>query len=313
MRQLGSVAHLTVTPGRIKGSAPEPGQHTREILGRLGRNSPVGSSIRSNPPNHPLDGITVLDMTSVIAGPLGCSLVAELGARVIRVEAPEGDWMRRAVRGVAVHRTMAGTEAVCLDLKTPKGRKIVHDLVARSDVLVHNMRPAAPERAGVGYGQLREINPHLVYVYAGGYGASGPHSHRPAIHPIGKAVSGGAIAQMGRGTLPPPEQSLTMGELNEGSRKPYRANQPNPDQNTSMCISVAVLLGLYARQRLGVAQYIVATMVEANAYANADDFFWYEGRPPRPLGGPRGIRPQRPVPAVPGRQRLGVPSLPFRW
>ena len=217
MRQLGPVAHLTLTPGTVKGPAPEPGQHTGEVLGQLGRNGPVGSGTRSNPPNHPLEGITVLDMTSVIAGPLGCSLVAELGARVIRVEAPEGDWMRRAVRGVAVHRTMAGTEAVCLDLKTPEGRKIVRDLVARSDVLVHNMRPGAPERAGVGYDQLREINPRLVYVYAGGYGAGGPHSHRPAMHPIGGAVSGGAMAQMGRGTLPAPEQSLTMDELKEDS------------------------------------------------------------------------------------------------
>ena len=289
MRQLGPLVHLSLTPGRVTGHSPDPVQHTEEVLSRPdggGQRRSVGSS--SPLPGHPLEGITVLDLTSVIAGPLGCAMVSELGARVIRVEAPEGDWVRRTMHGILAHRTMAGSEGLCLNLKTKEGQEIVHGLVARSDVLVHSMRPGAPERIGIGYDQLQKINPRLIYVYAAGYGNTGPHSHRPAMHPIPGAVCGGAMAQMGRSNLPSPEQQLTMDEVKEVSRRLYRSNQANPDQSASMVISVAVVLGLYARERLGKPQYIVASMLGANAYAKSDDFFLYEGKPPRPVPDPDG-------------------------
>ena len=284
MRQLGPLVQLSETPGSLKGPAPDRGQHTDAVLSRLNGAKSEALAHSSLPsPSHPLEGVTVLDLTTVIAGPLGCCMVTELGARTIRIETPEGDWVRRNQHGIMVHRTMAGAEGLCLNLKTTEGQEIIHKLVQKADVLVHNMRPGAPERAGIGREQLWEINPNLIYVYAAGYGDSGPHSRRPAMHPIGGAVCGGVMAQMGQGTLPPPEQHLTMEEIKDVSRKLYRSNQANPDQSASMAISVAVLLGLYARERTGKAQYIVSTMIGANAYANADDFFWYEGKPPRQL------------------------------
>jgi crotonobetainyl-CoA:carnitine CoA-transferase CaiB-like acyl-CoA transferase len=103
------------------------------------------------------------------------------------------------------------------------------------------------------------------------------------MHPILGAVCGGALMQMGRGAVPPPEQPLSLEEIKEVSLQLHRANEVNADPNASMAISVAVLLGLYARERTGKAQYIEATMLAANAYAHADDFFWYEGKPPRSL------------------------------
>jgi crotonobetainyl-CoA:carnitine CoA-transferase CaiB-like acyl-CoA transferase len=284
MRQLGPISLMSDTPGNIHGPAPFPGQHTQDVLdGLSGSQSKKNHYGSAAVPKYPLEGVTVLDLATVIAGPLGCALLGEMGARVIRIEAPGGDLVRGMAMGVTANKTMAASEGMCLDLSTPEGQKIVHDLVAKADILVHNMRPGAPERVGIGYEQLREINPGLVYVYAGGYGPTGPHSHRPSMHPIPGAVCGGVVTQMGAGAIPSADQVLTMDEIKEVSRRFGRANEGNPDPNSSMAVSVAALLGFYARKRTGKGQYITSSMLQANAYANADDFFSYEGKPPRAL------------------------------
>ena len=288
-RQLGPVVLMAETPGSPKGPAPAPGQHTEEVMDHLDgvkRRAPNGSGIPL--PRYPLEGIIVLDLGTVINGPLGCSLLTELGARVIRVEAPDGDYLRHSLYGLAVHRTMAGTEGLCLNLKAPEGQEIIQKLAAKADILLHSMRPGAPERTGIGYEQLSKINPRLVYFYAGGYGSTGPHSHRPSMAPIPGAVCGGAMTQIGRDTLPPPDQDLTIEEIQELSRKLSRANDGSNDHNASMVNSVAMLLGLYAMERTGKGQYIESNMLGANAYANANDFFWHMGKPSRHLPDPDG-------------------------
>ena len=284
-KQLGPLSLMSDTPGRIQGPSPLPGQHTEEVLASLnGGNGHMANGYGSEPlPALPLEDVTVLDLATVIAGPLGCALLGEMGARVIRIEPPGGDLIRGMSMGVTANKTMAGSEGVCLDLSTEEGQKIVHELVAKADILVHNMRPGAPERVGIGFEQLMEINPQLVYVYAGGYGPTGPHSHRPSMHPIPGAVCGGVVTQMGKGAIPPADQPMTLEEIKETSRRFGRANEGNPDPNSSMAVSVAAMLGFHARKRTGKGQYVTSSMIQANAYANADDFFWYEGKPTRPL------------------------------
>ena len=282
-RQLGPMVNMRRTPASTLGPAPAPGQHTAEVLARLqgdARSHPNGAN---NPmPKHPLEGITLLDLGTVINGPLGCALVAELGARVIRIEAPGGDWGRQGM-AMTAHRTMAGSEGICLDLKTPEGQEIMGKLAAKADLLLHSMRPGAPERTGIGYEQLSKINPNLVYLYAGGYGSTGPYSHRPSMAPIAGAVSGGGVAQMGRDAFPPPDQSMSIDDIAAVARQLKRANDGTADHNTAMVNAVGLVLGLYARERTGKAQYVESTMIAANAYANVDDFYWHEGKQPRPL------------------------------
>jgi crotonobetainyl-CoA:carnitine CoA-transferase CaiB-like acyl-CoA transferase len=283
MRQVGVLVRLNETPGSVKGPAPILGQHNQEMLRPLETASVRGgaeSPVKALPP-HPLAGFTILDLSTVIAGPLSTSLNYELGARVIRIETLDGDTMRRNFDGLGANRTQAGAENISIDLQTPEGKEIFDGLAAKADILVHNMRPGAPERLGIGYEHVRQINPRIIYVYAGGYGDSGPHSPRPTMHPIGGAIGGGAIQQLGKGVLPPPEQPMTIEEIKEVARRLGRANETNPDPNTSMVISTGALLGLYARERFGISQYVLSTMIGANAYANADDFFSYEGKPDR--------------------------------
>ncbi len=283
MHQLGLAAELRGTPGSVKGPSPLLGADTKELLDRPpSARLDAGATGRETPvPKCPLEGITVIDMSTVIATPVATSLTSELGARVIRIEALDLDLMRRFNQGVSINRTQAGVENISADLRTDEGRAILHKLVAQADVFVHNMRPGAPERLGVGYDQVKAFNPNIIFVYAGGYGDTGPHSHRPAMHPIGGAVAGGAMAQMGLGAVPPADQPMTNDEILEVSRRLGRSNETNPDPNGSMVTSTAILLGIYARERFGAGQYIQTTMLGANAYANADDFFWFDGKPDR--------------------------------
>jgi crotonobetainyl-CoA:carnitine CoA-transferase CaiB-like acyl-CoA transferase len=284
-KQLGVLALFRETPGTIKGPAPDPGQHTQEIINHTtNQTRPV--TIYRNPqplPKHPLEGITVIDQTTVLAGPLASTLLAEIGARVIRIETPQGDWMRENHHGVSTQRTMAGTEGMCINLKTQEGQELHHKLIAQADVLVHNMRPGTTERIGMGYEQAIKINPKLIYIYAAGYGSTGPYSHRPAMHPIPGAICGGAIAQAGRDTIPDSKTDINMDQIKELSRRLGRANGSNPDENTGMVIATAIAMGIYTREKTGKSQYIETTMLGANSYANADDFFWFDGRPPREI------------------------------
>ena len=287
-RQLGPVVNMSATPGNPQSQAPTLGQHTREVLARLGNGAKGHSNGAAGPmPSRALEGVTLLDLGTVINGPLGCALVAELGARVIRIEAPGGDWGRMGLP-FSAHRTMAGSECICLDLKTPEGQEIMGKLAAKADMLLHSMRPGAPERTGIGYEQLREINSNLVYLYAGGYGSTGPYSHRPSMAPIAGAVSGGGVAQMGRDAFPPPEQPMSIDEIAAVAKQLKRANDGTADHSTAMVNAVGLVLGLYARERTGEAQYVESTMINANAYLNIDDFYWHEGKQPRPLPDPEG-------------------------
>ena len=282
-RQIGPLFRMDASPPRIQGPAPQPGQHTEEVLSDLSPSPLMGEGRGEGEdfPEHPLEGITVLDLSTVIAGPVTGSLLAELGARVIRIETLAGDWMRNTFNGLATNRTMAGTQGLSIDLKSAEGREVLNRLLPKADVVLHNMRPGAPYRVGIGIEQVRELNPDAVYVYLGGYGSSGPHSHRPSMHPIGGALGGGVMAQIGRAGIPDPDSPLSMDEIRVVSRRLGRANEVNPDPNTAMVTATAITMSLYGRHRFGKPQYAETTMIGSNAYVNADHFFDYEGRTPR--------------------------------
>ncbi len=281
VRQPGPLARLAATPGTAGEAAPEPGAHTEAVLREAPRARPRASvAPASAPAGPPLEGVTVLEFATVIAAPLGAAVLADLGARVIKVEPVGGDPFRgMGVASLGAARVNAGKESIALDLKRAEGREVVHALARTADALIHNYRPGVPERLGIGYAELRAIRPELVYVSVNGYGRAGPGAHRPSTHPIPGAGLGGALLQAGAGE---PRACATLPELRETARRLFRANELNPDPNTSMAVASAALLGLRARQRLGVGQEVFVDMFGANAHANADDFVDYAGKPPRP-------------------------------
>ncbi len=284
-RQLGLLANLTLTPGTVGAPAPAVGQHTAELLagwpGPSALAVPVArAAARKAARKPPLQGVTVVEAATIIAAPFAASLLADLGARVIKFEPPEGDPFRSMAPGLGASRVNTGKESISLDLKQARAQQIAQQLVAGADIFIHNYRPGVPERLGLGYATLAAINPKLVYVSANGYGPAGPGALRPSTHPIPGAAMGGVLQQIGGA---PSAELMDLPALRETARRLMRANDVNPDPNTSMVICSAALLGLAAQRRHGVGQPIFVDMFGANAWANADDALRYAGKADREL------------------------------
>jgi crotonobetainyl-CoA:carnitine CoA-transferase CaiB-like acyl-CoA transferase len=287
---VGLLARLNDTPGAIGGPAPMLGQHTAEVFPIAATPKASISSIgkessRAKPPSPLLDGLTLLDFSMVIAGPYGAAMLADMGMRVIKVDATPEREQTISTGGMALInlKTYAGKEAIQINLQSPEGQAIVHQLVARADVLLHNFRPGVPERLAIDWETCRRLNPRLVHVYVGAYGSTGPHHRRPGAHPIPGALLGGALRQAGRANPPAANQPMTLDEIKETSRLLMRANEANPDPNTSQAVATAIMLALLARNRTGRGQSVEVTMLQANAWASADEAYDYEGRPPYAL------------------------------
>jgi crotonobetainyl-CoA:carnitine CoA-transferase CaiB-like acyl-CoA transferase len=223
----------------------------------------------------------VLELATWVATPLSATLLADLGARVIKLEPPGGEPFRQVAYGRPWLKTIQGKQSLAIDLKRPEAREIVRRLVERADALVHNYRPGVPERLGIDYESVRAWNPRLVYLYGASYGSTGPCSARPAYHPTAGALCGGALAQAGAGSIPPPDAPLDTDALRRLSRRLELANETNPDPTAGVASASALLMALYHRERTGQGQYLETSMLCSNAWALAADFVDWDGRPAR--------------------------------
>lgn len=275
MRWLGPIAHLEATPARIR---VEPGT-TAAAAPATQPASPKPSATARN--DAPLKGVTVLEFASVIATPLAMAGLAELGARIIKVEPIGGDpgrWLNGLMsQHIIPVKPNAGKESICIELKSPKGREILDRLLPKADLIAHNFRPGVPDKLGFGYERAKSFNPKVVWVSANGYHPSAPGADRPCAHPIPGAQCGGVLHQVGT----PLAATDDIDALIKGAFSLYRANDVNPDPNTSMIAGSAALLGLMAARRLGIGQQINVDMMQASLYANFDDALRYAGKPPR--------------------------------
>ena len=272
--QLGVLANLTESPGEVGGAAVETTIDAIEPR-------PVATvPVAGDKPAKPLAGVTVVESATIIAAPLAAATLADLGARVIKIEPITGDPFRSMFHGFGASKCNAGKECISLDLKSADGQRIAQSLAGKADIWIHNYRMGVPERLGIGYEQLSAVNPGLVYVSANGYGPNGPGAKRPSTHPIPGAALGGVVWQLGG--LPAEDSVPDNAELRETARKLLRANEVNPDPNMSMVVATTALLGLAARRVHGRGQKVFVDMFGANAYANWDDFLSYEGKPERP-------------------------------
>jgi len=228
----------------------------------------------------PLAGVKVLEIATIIAAPFGASLLADLGAEVIKIEQIGGDPYRGMLLGVGSSRVNAGKRSISLNLKSKQGKRIVLELAKTADVLIHNYRPSVPERLGIGYDTVSATNPDIIYLQSNGYGPDGPGAQRPSTHPVPGAAMGGVLYQMGEQV---PDTLQDIDGLRLWTRRLMRANELNPDPNTALVVATSALLGLVARARTGTGQRILMDMFGANAYANHDDFLSYPGKAARSL------------------------------
>ena len=231
----------------------------------------------------PLAGIKVIDLTTVVLGPLATQIMGDLGAEVIKIEPPEGDIMRYA--GPARHREMGhvflnlnrNKRSLAIDLKRHEAAAVMRALVQRSDVLMHNMRPQAMARLGFAYDRLREINPRLIYCSAHGYGQDGPLAGRPAFDDIIQGASGFvALEQMTGG---------------EARFVPTLVG----DKTVGLTMVYAVMAALLQRVRTGEGQAVEVPMLETmSAFVMAEHLGGLTFDPPLgPPGYARMLAPDR--------------------
>lgn len=201
----------------------------------------------------PLRGIRVVDLSTIVAGPMATQIMADQGAQVIKVEAPPGgDGTRhlgpcRNGFGAAFHIYNRGKRSVVLDLKTPGGIEAMRGLIARADVLLHNFRPKVTARLGIDYASLREAHPDLIYVAISGWGEHGPLADRPAFDHIMQCYTGFAAAQAKQ----------------DSGGKPALAANIVCDKLTALTASQAVTAALFARARGDGGQEVKLSMLSA--------------------------------------------------
>jgi crotonobetainyl-CoA:carnitine CoA-transferase CaiB-like acyl-CoA transferase len=223
----------------------------------------------------PLDGITILDLTRVLSGPYCTMLLADMGARVIKIEQPgKGDdtrgWGPPFLNGESAYflSVNRNKESVTLDFKHPEGRRILDRLVARSDVLVENFRPGALGKMALDYASLAAAHPRLVYASISGFGQSGPRRSAPGYDAVIQG-EGGLMSITGAADGPP-----------------YRLGVAIADIVSGMFAAYGVVTALYARERTGVGQMVDVAMLDAVAALltyQAGNYF-ASGRVPARLG-----------------------------
>lgn len=211
----------------------------------------------------PLTGVRVIDMSAYIAGPYACSLLADQGAEIIKIEPPAGDNLRKYPSTLeAESRAFLGVNrsklAAVLDIKNPEDLETLLNLIQGADVLVHNFRPTVAPRIGIGYEQLKALNPRLIYCAVSGYGETGPLKDKAGFDQVLQTMTGMAALQ-GKKEGPP--------ELLYGSIVDFYA---------SALVAGAVSSALYERERSGLGQFVGVSLLAAAMTLQSGRLVWAE-------------------------------------
>ena len=273
MKQPGVQVRLRGTPGTIQGRAPLLGEHTEQILQELEQHAPIASPAVPNSDVmsgksvlHALQGVRVLDLCIVLAGPTCGRTLAEYGADVIKIDDPARPYDPSG--SLDVNR---GKRSILLDLKSEEGRQVFFELLDTADVVVENYRKGSLARLGLDYESLRQRKPDIIYASLNAYGYDGPWSERPGWEQLAQATSGMQVRRGGRDDAP-----MLM---------PYPVN----DYGTGMMGAFAVALALHERNITGKGQSVDSGLALTAGLLQSPFFLDYEGhRRDEPEG--RGLR-----------------------
>jgi crotonobetainyl-CoA:carnitine CoA-transferase CaiB-like acyl-CoA transferase len=264
--QMGLPVFLNDTPGEIAGPAPARGDDRAalEWLRESKRaDAPVSKAVsvsreagRTRPP---LDGVTVLDFASYIAGSYGPMILAQLGAKVIKIESLEGDSFRHF--GFGFLGWNQGKRGLSLNLASPEGRDIIHGLADQADVVVENLRPGRMRKFGFDYESLAARNPRIIYMSVNGFGNRGPEHNQPGFDPLLQARSGVMAAQGGHHGHP---VYLTCAICDYGA---------------AMLSAFGCVLAIRARELTGRGQFCETSLLQSAMAFQAGEFIFYPGRP----------------------------------
>jgi crotonobetainyl-CoA:carnitine CoA-transferase CaiB-like acyl-CoA transferase len=249
---------------------------------------------------RPLDDLTVLDLTRALAGPYCTMMLADLGARVIKIETPAGGddtrgWGPPFLEGESAYflSINRNKQSLALNLKDPRGRDVLLRLLHRADVLVENFRPGAMDRLGLGYATIHEVVPRLVYCSISGFGQDGPYRERAAYDLIVQGMGG------------------IMGITGEPDGAPMRVGVAIADICAGMFAAYGIMAALRVRERTGQGQWIDAAMLDGQVawmtYMAAHYFATGED-PPRAGSAHLSLVPYQPFPTRDGFVNVAVGS-----
>jgi crotonobetainyl-CoA:carnitine CoA-transferase CaiB-like acyl-CoA transferase len=209
-----------------------------------------------------LAGVRVLDLSGYIAGPYGCTLLADLGAEVIKVEAPGGDTLRKYPSTLAAEsRAFLGVNrskrGIVLDLKNARGQEVLHRLLAKADVMVHNFRPSVPPRLGIAYAQLAARYPKLVYCALTGYGDTGPLKDKAGYDQVLQTMTG--ICEL------------------QGRERPEIVYGSVVDYYGAAMLAFGVTAALFERSRTGKGSEVGVSLLRSALAMQAARLVWAEG------------------------------------
>jgi crotonobetainyl-CoA:carnitine CoA-transferase CaiB-like acyl-CoA transferase len=249
---------------------------------------------------RPLDDLLVVDLTRALAGPYCTMMLADLGARVVKVETPDGGddtrgWGPPFYNGESAYflSINRNKQSLTLNLKQPRGRDLLLRLVRRADVLVENFRPGAMDRLGLGYAAVHEIAPRVVYCSISGFGQTGPYRERAAYDLIVQGMGG------------------IMGITGEPDGAPMRVGVAIADICAGMFAAYGILAALRVRERTGAGQWVDAAMLDGQVawmtYMAANYFATGEN-PPRVGSAHLNLVPYQPFPTRDGFVNVAVGS-----
>lgn len=267
-RQMNLPVSLKLSPGRVRGPAPTLGEHNallrEQAVDFAGDGRAAGGTGPPRQQNTPLDGITVIDLSGFIAGASASMMLADLGANVIKIEAPGGDGWRSS--GLAFLGSNRGKRSVVIDLKRPEGRDLLLELIDGADVVHDNFRAGVMERLGLGWDVVHARNPRVVMSSVTGYGTSGPLAHLPGFDPMMQSRGGIMRAQ------------------GEPGGEPVYLQVPVCDYGTAYTSAFGILAALVARERTGLGDRVETSLANSALTMQAGEMRFYDGRPPDPPG-----------------------------
>ena len=287
VRQPSTLVHVDGKPLTELRPAPRLGADTEQVLAGIASGSNASSTTDAPTGALPLAGVTILELGSMFAAPYGATLLTDLGARVLKVEPLAGDSMRGLVAfpEAGGAKVLQGKESVALDINTPEGLAIVHELAKKSDIVLQSYRAGAAERIGVDAATLKALNPDLVYLNAPGYGTGGPYGGRPAYAPSVGAASGLSMSDLGGLDL----HGENLEEIKRIALRRHTAGA-NPsvqaDGVAALGVASSMLLGLLARKRGYPMGDMTATMLSSATHALMDRNIDYANRPEPPVSDP---------------------------
>ena len=246
---------------------------------------------------QPLSGVRVIDVTQIMAGPFCTMLLGDMGADVIKIEKPDGgDDIRRSgppfVAGDSAAFLNIGRNkrSVVIDIKTPEGSNIVRRLARAADIFVQNLRPGRIEGFGLGYDDLRAVNPSIVYATITGYGRTGPYKDKPGFDLMAQGMSG------------------IMGVTGHPGQPPVKVSVPITDLNAGLFTAFGVLAAYVNRLKTGTGQHVDSSLLEAGvAYTFWESAIYFAtGSPPGPNGSAHQLSaPYQALPTSDGYLTIG--------